>query len=118
MKQLRKIETVALSGAAGPTHGIMVALDLDATDSEAAWVPELAEKLKLQFMISPPDTTLLLVTIIGPLRADALLPAWNALLAKDMVLRIFMGRLQRAAYVHGTPDGKQLAEGSLMPPAA
>lgn len=114
MEQLRSVKTVSLAADSGPTHGIMVAVDVKAGDLMTAWVPALAEKIKLHRMVSPPDTSVLLITIIGTLEARSFLESWNEVVAKDQALSFFIKQMRTASFVHGTADGKVLFEGSLL----
>jgi hypothetical protein len=116
MIHLRRLETQEVHGTEGPTHGIFVGFDINDRKSTPELVSALAEQFKLQRMISPPDTSLLFVSVIGDFESSAFVEAWQTTVKRDAALSHFISQFQRAALVHGTRDGRVLAEESLLLP--
>jgi hypothetical protein len=116
MIHLRRLDTQELNGPGGPTHGIFVGFDIDDRKSTPELVSALAEQFKLQWMVSPPDTSLLFVSVIGDFDSSTFVEAWQPTVKRDPALSHFISQLQRAALVHGTRDGRVLAEESLLLP--
>ena len=116
MIHLRRLETQALNGPDGPTHGIFVGFDIDDRKSIPELVSVLAERFKVQRMVSPPDTSLLFVSVIGDFDSSSFVEAWQPMVKRDPALSLFISQLQLAGLVHGTRDGRVLAEASLLLP--
>jgi hypothetical protein len=74
------------------------------------------KRFKVQRMVSPPDTSLLFVSVIGDFDSSSFVEAWRATVKRDPALSFFISQLQIAGIVHGTRDGRVLAETSLLVP--
>lgn len=114
MNQIAKLETVRLESADGPKTAIIVAVDLDDPTQLDSFMPTIVEKIKLQRTCSPPDTSLLLITLIGDTSADAFAASWSAHIADDQIMAFYMSRMSKADVVHGTKDGRTLGVVSLI----
>lgn len=116
MVRLRRLETQELQGPDGASHGIFIGFDID----DRRFIPELvsvlAEQFKLQRMVSPPDTSILFVSVIGDFEPSTFVEAWQPTVRQDSVLSHFIAQLERGALFHGTRDGRVLAEASLLVP--
>lgn len=119
MTEICEIKTIAVQAPNGATHGIMVAVNTDATGTPTTFVEELARKITLHRSCSPPDTSVLIVSLIGPFDADHFGREWaQALSSEDttaVALRFFLKQMRTAVLVHGKRDGTVLEEVSLAP---
>jgi hypothetical protein len=119
--RIRSIETVELEGDEEddeddePVVTIMVALDIVDETSIKPFVAEVGRQVVQQMMISPPETEMLLITVIGPRTSTSFEDAWKEMLGKDAALLHLIKRLSVAEGVLGTAEGKVLAEFSLAP---
>jgi len=116
MIHLRRLETRELDGPDGPANEIFVGFDIDDRTWTAELVSVLAEQFKVQRMVSPPDTSLLFVSVIGDFESRTFFEVWRLELKRDPALSHLVSQLRLAAPVHGTRDGRVLAEGSLLLP--
>lgn len=116
MSAIRSIHTIALASRGRGTHGIMVAVDMTARDDIPSLVPELVETIKLQRMLSPVDTSVLLITVEGPFDAEVFRESWNRSMSSDAALASLMKGMAVASFVHGRTTGKVLVGGSLVSP--
>ena len=111
--QIREVKTVVIEGGQGPGQAIMIALDFDEPSRLKDLAAEAVDRFKVHRMISPPDTSILLVTIVGDLDVCEFANAWKAKVASDPVLGLFMSQLRLAECVCGTAAGEVLASSSL-----
>jgi hypothetical protein len=114
MNTISNIQIVRMDGEAGPIHAIMMGLDIDDPAGIDDFMPTVIEKIKFQRMVSPKDTSMMLITIIGNLTAEAFNTSFAAHAANDKVLGVFMSRMNKADVIHGTKDGKALDRASLL----
>jgi len=112
--QICQLETRALTGPDGDVSAIMCAIDVDDAAAAEPFVKEVLEKVLLQRMTSPPDTTLMLVTIIGALGADEFARLWKLHLAGDEAMTFFMSQMTKADVLHGDAGGNVLGHASLI----
>ncbi len=112
--RLAKIETVAVSGPNGPTHGIFVSVDAPDATTFATLMPTIVASIKNQRMISPPDTSFLLVTVIGNLSAADFKRLWDKETADNKIVEAFLSRMSKADVLHGTAQGQPLDSASLL----
>jgi hypothetical protein len=108
--EIASLETVELEGEDGPVVAIMVALNMTESDEAPAFVRHVAEKVLQQRMISPPETSMLLVTLIGPKDSAAFEQEWRKAVAVDPALAHFLSQMVAADGVLGTSKGELLAE--------
>lgn len=114
MNEIREIKNLAVDGPSGPASAIMIALNMDTPDQTGQFVTDLVERFKAHRMISPPDTSLLLVTVIGKFDGPAFLSAWRERVQLDPVVRAFLSQMEIATCIHGTASGKAIDEFSLI----
>lgn len=112
-----QVKTVPLGGPNGPTHAMMMALNVNDPATADGFVAEVVEQFKLNRMVAPPDTSLLLITLIGDLPAERFAARWHRLVEQDEIARAFMSRMVMADAVQGTESGQQLSKASLLPRA-
>jgi hypothetical protein len=61
----------------------------------------LFERFKNQRMMSPPETSILLITVIGRCDQDVFVSEWRKLVATDQVASFFMSRMEKADFGAG-----------------
>ncbi len=118
MAQIAQIKTVPLSDPAGEAlHGVMVAVNSDPDGLDLVFTRVLAEKIALQRMCSPPDTSVLLVSVIGTFDIATFVQHWRDALGEPKpemkALRFFLERMTTADVVHGQRDGTVLGTATL-----
>jgi len=111
---LAKIETVATSGTEGPLHGILVSVDAPDPAMFGSLMPEIVSTFKNQRGISPPDTSFMLITVIGGVSATDFKRLWDENTAGDPIVEFFLSQMTKADVLQGTPDGKPLSSASLL----
>ena len=77
---------------------ILLAANLQATAAQEEMILGLFERFKLQRMMSPPDTSMLLITVIGPCDAGSFVARWRQLVAADPIATVFMSRMEKADF--------------------
>jgi hypothetical protein len=105
---------VPLDGPSGPTVALMIAVQITEPASAADFVGTVAEQFKKQRMLAPPQTSMLLVSIVGALPAAIFAERWQALAQHDPILRVFMKKMLVADVVQGTSTGEELSRASLL----
>lgn len=114
MNEIKDVKTVSVEGPDGPAEAIMIALNMDTPSHTGMFVAEVLERFKLHRMASPPNTSLLLVTVLGRFDGPDFLSGWRAGVEKDPALKFFMSQMQEATCIHGTPSGKEIERFSLL----
>jgi hypothetical protein len=109
-----EIKTVQGGSREEPIFAIMLAANVLEPASLRAFVAELVETFKAQRMISPPETSHLLISIRGETSAGDVKAAWNELVATDEVLRFFVSQLRVADVVRAARTGPALEQVSLL----
>jgi hypothetical protein len=112
--RLTKIETVATNGPNGPTHGILVSVDAPDVATFSALMPTIVATFKNQRMTSPPDTSFLLITVVGSVSAAEFKRLWGEGTANDKIVGAFLSQMTKADVLHGTAEGKPLDSASLL----
>ena len=114
MAEIRDIKTIPLDRGGEATHGIMVAVNSDGDGVTLEFVEELAKKIVLHRLCSPPDTSALVVTVIGELDTEQFRENWARTLSGSHTfsgpLRFYLQQMSTAVLVHGKPDGTILQE--------
>jgi hypothetical protein len=88
------------TGTAGTPTGdkpvVLLSAALHAASGQEAMVFALLEQFKIQRMLSPVETDMLLITIAGPCDASRFVVRWQALVSNDKVAPFFMQRMIKA----------------------
>ena len=113
MNSIAQIKTVPINGPTGPTHAMMIAVNIDDAATAEAFIATVAEKFKVARMIAPPQTSMMLISLIGPLTADRFSACWREIAEKDPVVKTFMSLMVKADVIQGTKTGQQLSAASL-----
>ena len=111
---IAKIETVNVDGPNGPMTAIMISLNAYDPFNASAFIQEVISAFKSQRMMSAPNTSGLLVTIMGPLSAETFAQQWRAVARADQPLAFFMSQMTVADVIQGTPSGQVLSKASLV----
>jgi hypothetical protein len=114
MNTIAQVKTVAVNGPNGPANAMMMAVNISDPASALPFVGEVVEQFKLHRMMAPPDTSMLLITLVGGLAAQEFAARWNELAERDDVVRHFMSSLTVADVVQGTKAGQELSKASLL----
>ena len=110
---IKKIETKKLHSDEGNFSGIFISLDIYDRNGLDPFIQDVIKKFTLQKMISPPDTSILLITIIGEIKLDEFVSRWKILKDNDIIMCSIISMLTRASVVLGNPDGSFIDEQSL-----
>jgi hypothetical protein len=89
-------ETRLLTSEQGPKAGIFIAADLYNASAIDALIHDLVERFKIQRMISPPETSLLLITVIGECDPRDFATRWRKRAAEDKIAAVWMARMDKA----------------------
>eukprot|EP01012_Entosiphon_sulcatum_P067754 TRINITY_DN9755_c0_g5_i1.p1 TRINITY_DN9755_c0_g5~~TRINITY_DN9755_c0_g5_i1.p1 ORF type:complete len:124 (+),score=12.37 TRINITY_DN9755_c0_g5_i1:148-519(+) len=86
----------ATGTATGGKPAVLLSAALHSASGQEAMVSQLLEQFKIQRMLSPAETDLLLITIVGPCDAPSFVARWRALVEADQVAGVFMQRMTKA----------------------
>jgi len=111
---ISQIKSFPVQGPNGSTSAMMIAVDIDDPAAADSFVTEVAEQFKLHRMTAPPETSMMLITILGGLTASQFATLWEAIEASDPVLRAFMSLMNVADVIQGTASGEVLERVSLV----
>lgn len=111
---IEQVKTVEVDGPNGPAVAMMIALDVNDVAAVDEFVQSVAERFKLERMLAPPSTFLVLFTIIGDLSADDFASRWHAIQQSDPVIHAFMSLMEMADVIQDTPSGEKLSNASLI----
>lgn len=115
---IANLKTVNVQSPSGPVTAILIGVNIPDLQTAEAFVSEVAQKFKMQRMLSPPETSGLLVTIIGEMTAARFAEKWRELAASDQALAVFMSQMRVADVMRGSPSGQPLEKASLLPAAS
>jgi hypothetical protein len=111
-----KCETRLLTAADGPKSGIFIAADLYSPSALDALIHDLVERFKVHRMISPPETSLLLITVIGDCDPSDVAARWRRRAAEDKIAAVWMARMEKADVGVGPSSGPMTtAYHSILP---
>lgn len=111
---IARIAVMPVQSDNGLTHAISVALNIHDAATAQAFVGEVMQQVLLQRMASPPDTSVLFISMVGDLASDQFADQWKACVQREQAMQVFMGMMQTAVVIHGTPTGQMLGEASLL----
>lgn len=114
MNTIANLKTMNLQSADEQVTAIVMGLNIREPETADAFIREVAEKFKLQRMCSPPDTSVMLVTIISEMPAASFVERWHQLAAADEILSFFMSQMRKADVLRGTTAGQTLETLSLI----
>lgn len=109
-----QIKTVDAEGPEGPTTAMMIAVNIGDTATAPAFASTVADKFKLHRTLAPPNTSMLLITLIGGMSASEFAACWKEIEAEDPVVEAYMSMMVVADVVQGTKAGQQISTASLL----
>ena len=115
MNTIANLKTLNLPSAEGPVSAIVMGLNISEPQTADAFIQEAAEKFKAQRMCSPPDTRVLLITLLSELPVSRFVERWRQITASDQILAFFMSQMRKADVLRGTAVGQTLETASLIP---
>ena len=114
MNELKQLKTIQHQTPEGPFYAIVMALDMDELPTARTFVHQVLEKFKMQWMIGPPGTTHLLVTVVGEVSATQFAQYWHEKTIADSVLMTIMSMMKVADVLHGSANGEILDQTTLL----
>ena len=114
MNVIAQAKVAKVNGPQGPAHALMIAVNINDAVTAEAFVADVAEKFKMERMISLPDTKMLLITLIGGLSAPRFAERWHEISQQDPIVRHFMSLMVVADVIQATASGQQLSRASLI----
>lgn len=113
MNKLVRTETQELKADTTISYAIFINLNMDSLITYNFLI-EVKEAFIAQRMISPPETALLLITILGNINAQDFAFALKKVLVEDKVAKAFIHRMAKADVIQGTEIGEILSSASLL----
>jgi len=89
-------ETRELQSDEGIKHAVFLAANLNFASALDNLIDDLVERFKLQRAISPTDTSVFLITIVGPCDRLTVAQRWRARVARDQVAAFWMSQMEKA----------------------
>lgn len=114
MNELKRLNTVQHQTTQGSFYAIMMALNVHDLNTAREFVHQVSEKFKMQWMIGPPDTTHLLITLIGELSAAQFAQYWQEKTRADAAMTAIMSLMHVADVLHGSNNGEVLDQVTLL----
>lgn len=109
--EIVQVETKTLDGQ---NNAIMVALNMYDKGAADTFVKEVIGKVLMQRLISPPDTDMLCITIVGDVTSKEFKDLWKKHLNVEIPMMVFMKRMKIADVIHGSLNGEVLDTISLL----
>jgi hypothetical protein len=113
--RIYNLKTAEAKRSHGPAAAVVMGLNIDDRESLDLFMPEIAHKIVLQRTCSPPDTAILLISIIGVLSAEEFKARWLREVGKDKILTFYMSMMKEASVTRDLPDGSIIEDISLLP---
>ena len=107
------LEARTVAGARGVA--LMISVNVNDAATAGAFVSDVVEAFKVNRMAAPPETNMLLITVIGEQTAAQFASEWHLLAAKDPIVNAFMSKMTVADVVQGTAQGAVRSQASLLP---
>ncbi len=114
MNELKHLKTVQHQTPEGPFYAIQMGLEIDEPTTARNFIHQILEKFKMQWMIGPPGTTHLLVTLVGQLSATQFAQYWQEKALADSVMTTIMSMMKVADVLHGSVTGEILDQATLL----
>jgi hypothetical protein len=114
MNEVVQVKNVAVDGPQGPAIAMMMAVSISSMETSVEFVSTVLEQFRLQRMLAPPNTSMMLISLVGPMTAESFAYRWKELLQTDDIARVFMSQMTLAEVIQGTPQGQQLSKASLI----
>jgi len=114
MNAITELKTLKLDSYDGPVAAIIIGLKIAEAENADLFLLDVAEKFKHQRACSPPETSFLLITIVGAMTAAQFAKEWLKLTAHDQILGSIMSQMRKAEVLRGTDAGQTLETVSLL----
>lgn len=115
MNSIANLKTTNLQSEDGQSVSvIIIGLNIGELETADTFIQEVAEKFKSQRMCSPPDTSMMLVTIVSEMPVAHFVERWLQLAAADQILGFFMSQMRKADVLRGVVAGETLEAASLI----
>ncbi|NUM47041.1 MAG: hypothetical protein HUU38_20265 [Anaerolineales bacterium] len=114
MNELKQLKTISRQTCDGHTYAILLALDIYDPTTAREFLEQVLEKFKMHWMIGPPQTTHLLVTLMGDLSAPQFVALCQEKMDTDPILRAIVSRLKVADVWRGASSGAMLEQETLL----
>ena len=115
MNSIANLKTENLQSQDGQSVAVIViGLNIRELETADTFIQEVAEKFKAQRMCSPPDTSMMLVTIVSEMPVAHFVERWSQLAEADQILGFFMSQMRKADVLRGTVVGQTLETASLV----
>lgn len=111
---VKSLQTVEIETNNGLKHAIMIAIDVVDLVRIDVFVQHVIHQFQLQRMTSPPDTSMMLITVIGNITAEEFKKYWVQYIKSDPIMTVFMSQMEKADVIHGTEQGGILDTVSLL----
>jgi hypothetical protein len=116
LNSIAQVKTVALEYPNRFANAMMIAVNIVDPATAEEFVQHVAEQFKLHRMLAPPDTSMLLISLIGDMSAERFAKRWNEIEQGDEIVRAFLALMTVAEVVQGTKTGQELSKASLLRP--
>lgn len=112
--KIAQIKTVQGGSREQPTFAILMGLDINDSATVDAFLREAAKTFVSHRMCSPPQTSSMLITIVGDLAAARCAERWRQIMSEDKVLLFFMSQMRVADVIRGSASGEELEKISII----
>jgi hypothetical protein len=116
LNSIAQVKTVAVENPNRPANAMMMAVNIADPATAEEFVQHVAEQFIIHRMLAPPDTSMLLITLIGGLSAERFAKRWTEIEQGDEVIRAFLAQMTVAEVIQGTKTGQELSKASLLRP--
>jgi hypothetical protein len=109
-----QIKTLNVNAPDGPTVAMMIAVDIGDPKTAESFVASVAERFKVERMLAPPETSMLLVTLVGELSANTFAARFRDIQAEDPALAALLAMMRVADVMQAGPSGQPIGKASLL----
>ena len=112
--RLVQIKTVSGGTPQEPLIAILANLDMNDPATADEFLRDVCKTFISHRMCSPPETNMMLLTVIGDISAARCVEVWRQFMAQDKVLCFFMSQMKAADVVRGDQSGAELEKLSII----
>jgi hypothetical protein len=116
MNAITELKTLNLDSSDGRVAATIMGLRIGDVENADSFLRVVAERLKLHRKSSSPETSFLLITIVGEMTANRFAKEWLQLADQDLDLGLLMSQMVKAEVLRGTTAGQTLETVSLLKP--
>ena len=96
------------------TPALFISCNINNKAEAEAFVAEVQQAVFSQLLMPCQEAKLLMITIIGGIKAEAFRRLWLPRVEADELFAALIARLETAVVVHGTPAGEIVGQASLL----